>query len=712
MTRHQPAPDFRSNHPLRSTKRHVAAAALLLCLTLHAAHAAPLQIDLPAQPLERSLAQLARQAGLQLLMPPELVRNRQATALKGSHELAKALDDLLRGSGLRARVETGTLLVEVRPDIAPLVSGGGETVLPVVRVTSRQPVETATGPVQGYVAKRSATGTKTDTPIIETPQSLSVVTADRVAAIGAVTMREALGYTPGVNIEPFGPDSRFESLWINLRGLDAYQPGPNLDGLPLRNNWTWGAWRVDNYGSERTEVLRGPASVLYGQASPGGTVNVVSKRPTAEQLRELQVQLGSNQRRQVSGDLSGPLDEQGQWLYRITGSLRDAQYPVEDIKNKHEFIAPSLTWRPDASTSLTLLTHWLRDRGGTYSRYAMEEGTLIPTAAGTHVPTPFLGDPGFDHMEHDQWAIGYVLEHRLSSNLVFRQNLRYGKVRARLDQVFSPAGYITANPDDPADPANFRLVDRYSFGSNEDVRSLALDNQFETRWRADSWEHTLLLGLDHQSSRFDQVSYFADAAAPLDLYAPVYGQTIAKDDPYFDGWTRLRQTGLYTQWQGKFDQRFAFTLGGRFDRARIASDDKAGGVANRQTDSKLTGRAGAVWLAPQGWAPYLSYATSFFPVTTINPDTGKSFEPETGQQWELGLRWQPAGTAHSVSMAAFDLRRQNYITNDDKGLPRQFGEVRVKGLELEAMLQPMSGMNLTAAYTYTPFSKAASQEVV
>lgn len=691
--------------PLTPLRRLMAAA--LLTLSMQAAFAQTHSFNLPAQPLEQALAQFARQAGLQLAASPELLRGLQGQPVSGTLDVKAALTELLRGSGLQGRITDGLLTIE---RLAPQAgAAGADTTLPTVRVKASAEQETATGPVAGYVAKRSATGTKTDTPIIETPQSISVISAERIAAIGATNLRDALAYTPGVNIAPYGPDSRFESTWYYLRGFDAYNPGPNLDGLPLRNNYTWAVWQTDNYDSERVDILRGPSSVLYGQVSPGGTVNIVSKRPTREPVRELQAQVGSFGRRQVAGDFGGAVDDDSTLLYRVTGVVRQAEYPVDGIADDRVFLAPALTWRPNGDTSLTLLSHVLRGRAGVYSRVTSEQGSLLPNPDGSRTPvSTFVGDPKFDHMDQDQWAVGYSLEHRLNDTWQFRQNLRFGKIKARLDEVFGGTGYVTVNPADPNDPANFRIINRSVFGSNEDARTLALDNQFQARWTQGPFSHTVLIGLDHQSARFDQTSYYGDANAPLNLYAPVYGQTISIPAPYFDGTTRLKQTGLYSQWQGKFNERAAVTVGGRYDKASVETNERVGAVASGQSDGKFTGRAGLVYLAPNGLAPYASYSESFFPTTTINPETNKAFDPETARQVELGLRYQPPGTRDTYSAAVFDLRRQNYITNDASFRPRQTGEITVKGLELEAIVEPLRNLNLTLAYAWTPTAEVTA----
>ena len=661
-----------------------------------AASAAAQRYDIPAGPLAEALNRFAEQAGIFVSGDASLTQGRKSPGLSGEHAIAEALSRLLQGSGLRAVSDgNGGYALQALP-------AGGTTLMPTVRVEADELRETATSPTQGYVAKRSSTGTKTDTPIIETPQSISVVTADRIAAIGAVTLRDALAYTPGVNISPYGPDSRFESTWFFLRGFDTYNPGPNMDGLPLRNNYTWAVWQTDNYAIERVDILRGPASVLYGQTSPGGTVNVTSKRPTAEPLHELQAEVGSYDRYELAGDFSGPIAGSKQWLYRLTAVARDAEYPVDGVADDRLFVAPALTWQPDEDTSVTLLSHYLRGRAGVYSRVVLEQGSLIPNPDGSYAPNTFVGDPGFDRMKQNQWAIGYSAEHRFDERFKLVQNLRYGRIRSRLDEVFSGTGYVTVNEDDPNDPANFRIIDRASFGSDENARTFAVDTQAQAQLNFGRFENTLLLGLDYQDADFDQVTYFGDADAPLDLYAPVYGQTISKADPYFDGTTGLEQTGVYAQLQSKFDQRVVLSLGGRYDSADIKTQDNASGADLKQSDGKFTGRVGLVYLTQIGLAPYASYAESFYPNTTINPQTGEAFKPETARQNEIGLRYQPPGRRDSYSVAAFELRRQNYITFDGTAIPRQTGEVTVKGLEFEAIVEPLRDFNLTASYSWTP----------
>ena len=657
-----------------------------------AASSATLQLALPAQPLAQSLGVLSRQYGIAIGGESSLLEGRTAPAVRGAVTLQQALERVLAGSGLGYVRNGDAAFTVVR------ASAGDTGALPPIVVTAGAE-ETATGHVPGYSARRATAGSKTDTPIIETPQSISVVTSDFIEATGATRLKESLAYTPGINVSPWGADSRFD--WTILRGFDAQAPGYYLDGLQLRNNNGWAIWQTESYGTERVEVLRGPSSVLYGQNGPGGMINVVSKRPTAQPLRELQLQFGDNARRQIAGDFSGPLDAEGKLLYRLTGLLRDASLPASGLPNDRSFIAPSLTWKPSGDTSLTLLSHYLRIRDGSSYGSFPEVGTLLPNPNGQFSRKTYVGDPNFDRFNQDQWMVGYLFEHRLNDTLSFRQNARYGSIKVDYGQVYNQPSFVTVDADNPASPANYRVLSRFPFASKEAARIASIDNQLQAKLRWGDWQHTLLVGLDYQRSRNDQRTSNSGTVSDIDGYLPVSTGLTTTADPWFDARTTLSQTGFYLQDQIKWGNWVA-TLGGRYDSARAVSFSHIDGSTTRIDDHKFTSRAGLVYLHPSGWAPYFSYSESFSPTITVDPQTNQPLKPETGRQYEVGVRYQPAGRKDKYSAAVFDLRRQNYITYDADYTPRQTGEILVRGLELEASFEPLPRMNVTAAYTYTP----------
>lgn len=697
----QPARTTMTSTPHRKHLITLAAAAMVLAGQASLAQTAPattsaaVSFNVPAQPLDQALAQFARQAGLQLAASPDLIRGLQGRAVRGTLGVQAALDELLRGSGLGGRVADGLLTIE---RASP--SASAETTLPVVRVKADAVRETATGPVLGYVANRSATATKTDTPLIEIPQSISVVTADRIAAIGAHTLADVVAYTPGVNMGD-GYDTRND--WLVFRGFDAWDQGYFVDGLQLRNNNSFLTWRLEPYGAERIEIIRGPSSVLYGQNIPGGTINAVSKRPTATPQGELRLQLGTHDRREIAADISGPLDDEGKVLYRVTGLALDSNTQIDHVPDSRTFIAPALTWRPSTDTSLTLLSHFQRIRTSNSRGSLPAAGTLLSNPNGRIPTSTFVGEPDFNHFDQDQWTVGYQFEHTLSDTLTFRQNARYGKADVDYQEVFANSTFTVVNPGVPDDPANFRRVDRGVFGVKEKGSLFALDNQLQAVAHIGGWKHIVLAGLDHQRSRYTQYQFYGDGVASIDVYAPVYGLGVVVPDPYLDANIALNQTGLYLQDQVKLGDRWAFTLGGRYDRFRYVTDDHLASTRSMQSKGAFTRRAGAVYLVPSGWAPYVSYSESFAPiVSAVDSESGEPFKPETGRQYEAGIRFQPPGSKDSYSVAAFDLRRRNYLTFDENFQPRQVGEVVVQGVEFEALIEPIRNLNLTAAYSWTP----------
>lgn len=651
--------------------------------------------------LEDTLTRYAADAGIALSFAPALVAGLRSPGLNGVYEGEQGLRQLLRGSGLEAQARgDGSYTLRQLP--APPAIHGNEVELSPVTV--RAEGEQARGPLVGYVARRSATATKTDTPLIETPQSISVVGAEQAEAIGATRLREALAYTPGINILPFGADSRYDS-WIYLRGFDAVTPGYYLDGLAMRNAGTWSVWRTENYALERYEVLRGPSSVLYGQNSPGGMINVVSKQPAASTANEVQLQLGSDSRRQLAGDFTGALDDAGKALYRFTSVVRDAQLPTGDMDDDRIFLAPSFTFKLSDATTLDVNAQYLRDHAGVYSRGVPYAGSLIANPNGKISPKANFGDSSSALFDHDQTLFGYRLQHQLNDVWQLTQALRWGKMDVDYRGV-SPGAFVTVNSADANDPANFRTLSQSAFGTREKVQGVTLDNQAQAKLKSGDWQHTLLFGVDYQRTRFDVAAYYDDNGTTIDAYTQaVSGTANANPAPYMDSDTLLVQTGVYAQDQIKFDERWALTLGGRYDDAKVDTDDRLNGSFSRQRDSKLSSHAGLVYLAANGLAPYLSYSESFVPSMTIDPSSGEAFKPETAQQYELGMRYQPNGGSDSYSIAAFDLTRQNIVSYDSNYVARQTGEIRVRGVEFAATFHPLERANVVAAWTWTPEAK-------
>ena len=551
--------------------------------------------------------------------------------------------------------------------------------------------ERATGPVVGYLASQSATGTKTDTPILTTPQSISVVTKDQIADQGAQNLVEALRYTPSVSLDTFGATTIFDA--VKLRGFDAPR---YLDGLrlPFDPGTQFAVPKIETYGLERVEVLRGPSASLYGQTDPGGLINMVSKRPTATPQHEIIGTFGSFNRFQGAFDSSGPIDKNGEFLYRIVGLGYSTDGQQDFVHQNKVFIAPSLTWRPTTDTSFTILSQYQNIDNKGWQQYVPGDAAgLRPNPFGRIPYSRYIGEPSVDGYKLEQFSVGYALEHRFDNNLQFRSNFRYFDVKNNVAGVRSE-GLL---PD-------FRTALRSFNYVNSAAQNVALDNQIQADFATGPLIHTVLAGFDYQ--RQDSTSNYKFAfIAPIDVFAPVYGAPVPPAStlaPFIDTQTTAKQAGLYLQDQVKLD-RWTLTLTGRQDWAQADTISKAffpAAGTYLQNDRATTGRAGLNYLFDNGISPYVNYSTSFVP-TSGTDQFGALFKPTTGEGAEIGVKFRPLGSNLLLTAALFDTTQQNVLTADPTNVifSVQTGEVRVRGIELEARGNVTRELEIIGAYS-------------
>nr|WP_246513217.1 TonB-dependent siderophore receptor [Azospirillum picis] len=550
--------------------------------------------------------------------------------------------------------------------------------MPAVTVTGQG--ETALTPVTGYVANQQATGTKTDTPLIEVPQSISVIPRDQIQDQNAQSLNQVVRYTAGVTAETRGAvASRYDQL--KVRGFDAET---YLNGLKLQSLY-YASSQIDPYLLERVEVLKGPTSVLYGQAPAGGLLNQASKRPSATPVRELGFEVGTNDHYRGTADFSGPIDAEGKFLYRLTavGLSEDGQ--IDMTENERIALAPSFTWRPDADTSLTLLGFYQRDPKANSYGGVPPQGTVLDIPFGK-IPVDFYdGDPNFEKFDRRQSSVGYAFDKRLSDVWSVRLNGRWLHEKVAYDSVY-------ANGMAPDNRTLFRGVAT----SREAMNAYAIDNQVEGRFSTGPVQHTLLAGVDAQWVDGHYTAGFG-AGPSLDVFAPVYGIAITPPPASrtdVDG----SQYGVYLQdqirWQG-----FILTLAGRRDWAETKAKSVFGD--SRQFDQAYTGRAGLTYVFDNGIAPYISYAESFTPISGTDA-SGTPFKPEEGTQYEIGVKYQPPGLNSLFTAAVFDLTRSNLTTTDPAhpGFSIQTGEARSRGVELEARVGVTANLDVIGTYTY------------
>ena len=542
----------------------------------------------------------------------------------------------------------------------------------------------------GYVPRQTNDAAKMAIPLIETPQAITVIPRDQIDLLDWQNLSQVVRYTAGVIGENYGPDPRYD--WLTLRG---FYPAEYIDGLqaPIGSVSSVG---VDLYGFQSVEILKGPSSALYGLAPPGGIVNLTSRRPEAQFSGEGQLQYGSYADRQAAVDVTGPLDQDGHFLGRITALYFDRGTQTNGVDTDRYYIAPAFTWLPSPDTTLTLLSYFQHDDvygdgGGFLPIY----GVAAPNPLGK-VPTDTnLGDTKYNHFKRNQYGVGYDFRHKFNEDWSFEQNLKYFSSVVNILQVYG-AGLVT---DADGTPVDYRTVNRYNFPFNENVKSFNVDSRVEGKFDTGDAQHKVLVGVDYRRYT-DNAEYGFALAPPIDLFAPVYGVPITTPtqlSPYLQ--QVQKQTGVYGEDQIKLD-RWVLTLSGRGDSLDSTN------FGTKSSDSKFTYHAGLNYLFQSGLAPYVSYATSFQP-TPAADFQGKAFKPTDGNQVEVGLKYQPnslpPGTNVLLTLAAFDLKQNNVLTPDpDPTHPFfnvQTGQVEVKGLELEGVARLSENWSLNAAYT-------------
>lgn len=680
--------------PLQPLALSVAMAfAAVPLLTVQASYAAEsAAFSIPAGDLSQALNSLAEQAGLVLAFDSSLTRGKRSNGLNGQYSTDAALAQLLAGSGLQALKIAND---RYRLEAIPQTDGAME--LQATTISGAYQSESPTGPVSGYVATRSLSGTKTDTALIETPQSISVVTKDQMRAQNAESLNQILRYSAAVIPETRGSTaSRLDQLTIR-----GFAPATYLDGLRMPSSRD-ALPQKDAFDLERVEVLRGPASVLYGQGTPSGVINMVSKRPLDTPFHEVGVEYGTFNKKRTSFDLSGPLDDQGVYSYRVAGLFDDADGQIEHTETRRQSLSTAFTWRPDDSTSLTLLGHFQKDPKGASYGSMPAWGSVLHSPTGRKIDVDFYdGEKSFEKSDREYYSIGYAFEHHFNDVWTVRQNARYLRSEGQYRSLYS--NYLESD---------YRTIRRSTIASDVNIDAYALDNQLQAKFDTGPLQHTVLMGADYQNTSTDTKSGSGvyTAGPTLDIFDPVYGAAVPVPAYTSDATSRSEQTGVYLQEQMKWD-KWVLLMGGRYDWASTDNSTLAMTTQKKtksSQDSKaFTGRLGLVYLFDNGLAPYVSYSESFQPQSGTGYG-GSTFQPTEGKQTEIGIKYQPPGSNSFITAAIFDLRQTNVPTLDPDAshlcngsrCQIQDGEVQSRGFELEGKASLNDNLDITAAYAY------------
>jgi len=626
-----------------------------------------------------------------------------------------------------------------------LVAGGTSSAALAQSQVSSEPGDQNEILVIATGQSKATSASKAETPLIESPQTISIISREEMDVRAVASLGDAVAYTAGVRAEAAGIDSRTDEISVRGFAAGGFSSNNNfIDGLRLPSGGQFTRTQFDPFALQQVEVLKGPSGVLYGQTAPGGIINMVSKRPTSDFHGELMLQaagftdLGRWQF-QAAGDVSGALNSAGTISARLVGLARDGKTQIKETSNQRYYISPSITFAPTEDISWTLLGQYQRDQGGSTYQFLPMTGTLLPSNGRRLALDEYIGEPDWNQFDRDQILIGSFLNARLNDRVTFRSNVRYTRIKTLYRVSVLSGDTVSAAQCATYAEISARLyggcipgqtIGRRAIQADGKSDGIAIDNQLQGEFSTGPLHHTVLGGVDYF---YTDWTHYRDGVTLPDIPRqlpdgrpnPLFGQVEPLIDMYNpvrrgsanyasllttpQGWsnTKSDQLGLYIQDQIAVG-KLRVSLGGRKDWAYDKVLNLVNNGVQRTKADAFTGRVGAVYLFDNGFAPYVSYAESFVPQAgdpTTNV-TGEPFVPTTGQQYEAGLRFEPRGSSAYFTLGGYEIKQQNILTPDPLGklcgnsvCNVQTGEVRIRGIELEAKAQTRIGLTLIGSVT-------------
>ena len=554
-------------------------------------------------------------------------------------------------------------------------------------------------PTNEIVVTAAMAGTKTETPLIELPQPITVITSDQFLSQGAIHISDTVKYAAGVLANPYGRDTRVDGF--NIRGIDALQ---FRDGM--RDIFSYYASvPSDPYNFSRVEIVRGPASVLFGQGSIGGLINLVSKTPEFTTGGELSLVYGSYDRKEALGDVNLALADN--LAIRAVGRVRDADTFVDHVPDDRVMFAPSLRWQPTPDTDIVLTGLYQKDETGSTSQFLPIVGTFSPNpanASGRLDPYTFVGKAGWDRYNGRSLQGGGSITHKFSDNVRLSVKARY---------IDSNLEYFTHYADSytyPTDPFSVYGVDGRTIGltaeaSDARMNVFSTDNNLQIKFNTGAnIEHTLLVGIDYSWSKVGK-RYAETLPEVVDLYDIDYDALLTYDPTGPFTSESQKQLGIYVQDQIRFFDRVSVVLGARRDRVTGSSGQK---------DNATTFRAGIIGEIGAGFSPFFSYTESFLPVagSIQGPGgvIGAPYRPQTGTQFEAGVKWQPDPKT-LVTVTGFHIKERNRVLYGANNTTTQSGELTTKGVEVEASRILPGNFELLVNYGYSQLNSEVNSSL-
>ena len=659
--------------------------------------------SIPAQSLEDGLARFGQQSGWQVSVDGKLAKSLTTHGVSGTMTSAQALNAILSGTGLTYTITGGRTVV--------LTKAAANITLGPVRVGGTLNThEAAIGPGVGYVAHYTEAGTKTDTPVIEIPNSVYIITKQQILDQQSQNVAEVLRYMPGVFAESAGTADNGSANGttgagtgsVMMRGFAATQ---YVDGIASRSNSSGETAFV-----ERVEALNGPASVLYGQAGPGGIITTRLKQPTDTPIRNVTVGFGNWGRYEATFDVADKVTKSGNLKYRIAGIGVTQGEQTQYLHYKRVGVLPSLKWDIDEKTSLTVLGEYMYTPDAGLNIGYPGIGTLVPGKNGYIPRSRFLGDPSAKGNTETEADFEYQFSHKFNKNWEFNQTFRYEDSKKNFSTLYIRGGL----------QSDGETLTRSAWGGYQASKTIGLDSRVVGHVETGPLKHTLVAGVDFRRVETTQDLSYDINMPSINIWDPVYNVSFPNYSFSGSGIKTVSnvseqqfQKGVYFQDQIKF-RHLSILLGGRQDWYSDAGPSYAGSYINGNTTpihftgnsgesaSKFTWRAGFTYNFDFGLTPYFSYATSFVPQVGAFDYQGSPLKPLTGKQFEAGLKYLVPHTDVLLTAAAYHIKENHYQTTDTQhlGYEADAGTVVSKGVEFSAHANVTHDLRLTASYSF------------
>ncbi|MGH2293572.1 MULTISPECIES: TonB-dependent siderophore receptor [Pseudomonas] len=631
------------------------------------------QWSIPAGPLAPALDRFARQAGVSLSYDAQSIADRTSQGVQGPLETPAALSSLLQGTELQAQQQGPNaylVIPQVKP-AGPLELGATEDYRLAPVIINAKVKASADDDTDSVVAKELWVGGKVATSILNTPASVSVVTRKEMEQRSVSTTEEALLYTPGVISDFYGSDDRND--YFQIRGFQAttYRDGLTLSSMR--------GVREDPFAYERIEILRGANSTLFGPADPGGSVNFVTKQPRFEQFGQGYVTYGSYDHAETGIDVGDALNDEKTLAGRFTAKLQNSDREYDHSQDDNRFVMGGLTWAPTDYTSATVILDYLKtDSSPNSGGYPLDK---------EYDRSDFYGEPSYNFHNVERTSLSGNITHDFDNGFVLRSNLRYSE----LSDDFGYA-YLSDSPTRVG-----TTIPRYVFGTDSDADQLNGNLMLQYDAQFEHVDSSTLVGVEYLDSTTKQSSVYG-LAPSIDIANPVFTGVPGGITPYTRKKNDATTKAVFLQQNLSFYDRVIATAGVRNDSMELSSKEYIGAVGSESDNFSETSYRGALtYIVNDEVSTYVSMVESVSP-----PQVGVT--PQTGRQYEVGIKYSPMGMDALFSAAIYDLTQENVTIAVvlPSGIIEQqtVGESRVRGLDLEAKAQVTQNISVIGAYSY------------